>query len=358
MTKKSKFKKRVRTQMEETGDRYTDAATTVQGQEEDKIVDATVAELLTARDDGALTVASVLRKFHEKTQGRGEWMATLGSHAVEQLWPVGTSTPDVEGLKGTLTHHQGGNAFEKSGVVIGRKGDELRAWSRRATEQSNARHQEWVNKSNGPHEAADDVWYDPSGFKTLGAAELGGVSDDDVLFGMWEYAPDISTAFQDAQPKRYGWDQKFIEYGVKQGQGKGAIFDTERWRHGVPSRSGSSILEPSNVIKKINPPEGTVPLAPLTPLPLEEQKKIEAYREETKGGKDVVIPDTGYVDRIMGPEAEGGAIVLTGNDLETTSDGPIILTAHDGGPPRHPKLETENERLRKKLEAAGIDPDD
>ena len=92
--------------MEETGDRYTDAAQAIRADEGDKVVAAAMAELLTAREDGALAVSEVLRKFHEEHHARGEWQATFGSHAIEHLWPGAKQPPKTEKLRKLLTTYQ------------------------------------------------------------------------------------------------------------------------------------------------------------------------------------------------------------------------------------------------------------
>jgi len=116
MTKKSKFKKRVRTQMEETGDRYTDAAEAIKGAEADKKVPVAMLDLIAAREDGALAVSEVLRKFHEEHHARGEWRATFGSHAIEHLWPGDGQPPKTEKLRKLLTDYQTDQTIGTSGV--------------------------------------------------------------------------------------------------------------------------------------------------------------------------------------------------------------------------------------------------
>lgn len=217
MTEKKKLKKRVRARMEETGERYTEAHAAIKGTE---TLDQVIDRVFKAREEGALEVVRELQKFHDNHwQGYGsgqlrEWKAQMGSEALEYVYPEEGGSPDRERLKTLLS---GWKASGTDATVVPP-----------SQEHKHAAKSLWASVPNGsglldmaPTKSRDDddAWYDGSFvFKQLGPEVLEGMTDDQVLMGMWEYAPDVSRDFGMFGRRTYQWDQK-TPSPIKQGGG-------------------------------------------------------------------------------------------------------------------------------------------
>jgi len=364
MTKKSKFKKRVRTQMEETGDRYTDAAEAIKGAEADKKVPVAMLDLIAAREDGALAVSEVLRKFHEEHHARGEWRATFGSHAIEHLWPGDGQPPKTEKLRKLLTDYQTDQTIGTSGVRQ-RSERHQKTVQQEYARMAKAVADKWPRIpaiDPGPMTEEDKRFYDASvPGVVLTKQDLGGHTESEVLMHLWEYAPDVNAKFgMPAVPKTYRGNPE-----VKQGRGR--AFEPLR----------TSLVGGSGVL-----PEGTprVALPSRNPHPTE-----SSYYEFAKEGEPVPVIDgkdheavelgkqlgntekhVQVAEELKGKEEQLKEMRQSGVHREGYVSSQEFLKASAPEPvedldrmylAQHPEDQSEIERLRKKLEAAGIDPD-
>ena len=364
--------------MEETGDRYTDAAQAVRTGESDKVVSAAIKDLLDAREDGALSVSLVLQKFHEEHHARGEWQATLGSHVVDHLWPGAQKPLETEKLRELLTRYQTDQTIGDSGVR------QRSVRHREAVRQAGLAFpksqlfEDWKAKARAdlpPMTDEDKSFYDrTAGAPSLTPADLEGMTETQVLQNMWEYAPDVSHKFgMPAVPKRYGWDQDRKGDHVK--QGARAYFPE--------SSGGSSILTPENARIEMAPPEKKLAL----PIHREGYVSSEefvrssaekfalgphdaAYYEFGKEGEPppFVSPNDSEATMLADTLGRAQAHTEVKETLQKTEEGlreqrreripnqndPVIKAMDAVLEPEH---EAEIERLREKLKAAGIDPD-
>jgi len=315
--------------MEEGGERYTDAAEAIRKGESDKVVSATIKDLLEAREDGALAVSLVLQKFHERHHARGEWQATLGSHAVDHLWPGPDKPPETDKLRELLTNYQTDETFEGAGVR--QRSDRHLQAVRQAAVGAHPKpnlFEEWKAKTRSdlpPMTEEDKSFYDiTQPLNVLTPAELGGKTETQVLQNMWKYAPDVSQKFgMPAVPKVYGWDQK---RGDKVKQGKRSYVNR--------LAGGSSILPATSMILQTSKPsEGEIVIKTASVITMEPGAKIEA------------------VERVGVHVTDEGGLAFRKERGE-----PVI--ALDAGTKADPTEEdAEIQRLRKKLEDAGVDPD-
>lgn len=219
MTKKSKFKKRVRAQMEKTGERYTKTASSLQELPSDQqSLEHTLKALVSAKAEGALAVAQVLGAFHKQHHGSGEWEATFGSHAFECLWPQDASIPDVKQLRDLLGAYQKSTALEQTGVSE-RSDAHNQAFADEMNAHRHCDHQLLPVTFDSTPQEGDDAYYDMSAPLPSLGPEPEGVDikgAEEVLLEMWGYAPDMSAQFGMKESKIYGWDRQGWEPPIKQ----------------------------------------------------------------------------------------------------------------------------------------------
>lgn len=219
MTKQKKHKKRVRARMDETGERYTESNAKLDVDEgaASREIDQTVVRLMTARSTGVGAVSEVLQDFHKKHhQGVGEWAATFGSHAVEHLWPAHQAPPDETRLRNLLSRYRESPELPEAGVIF-RSERHIRATASHAEAMRRQHHMPPMDWTPTPGDE-DDVWYDRSRpVAELGPGDLEGLTVDEALQGIWEYAPDVGFVFGIGHPKVYGWDRKDVPTQLQQG---------------------------------------------------------------------------------------------------------------------------------------------
>jgi hypothetical protein len=361
MTKRKKHKKRVRALMEETGTNYTNANSTLSpeqgGPDADKVAWLVVGQLRKAKKVGVGAVMEVLEEFHNaygtpEGTTEAQWRASMGSTVIDRLW--------------------GGGSEEMQSHVIRRA---LKLWMEKGPETQTAEHSTQMAKHlkmlaypEGPqfknrlgpdkkpaptYSSEDDAWYDGSRpFVALTPEELGGLTEQQVLMHLWEYAPKVPAWFQ-AAPKLYRNSRTEVGGMVRGAARENRTEQLEEIRQG-----GSTVID-----KRATP---TV------------TRNTPAWRREPTGG-DVVLKgsSTWEPDR-------GGQIILnphgpTPQDEDYYEFGPeggpqpqaslhdpeaVDLSHTLGSAGEHERIaaeleekETELARLRAKLRDAGIDPD-
>lgn len=219
MTKQKKHKKRVRAAMKESGERYTEANAKLDADDPSPPpeIDATIDLLVRARSIGVGAVSKVLGEFHKRHhQDQGEWMTTFGSHAVEHLWPADRAAPDEDGLRDLLTRYRESRDLPEAGVIF-RSEHHVRAAAAYTDALRRPHHLPPMDWTPTPGDE-DDVWYDRSQpVAELGPGDLEGLTVDEALQGMWEYAPDVGFVFGMGHRKRYGWDREDVPTQLRQG---------------------------------------------------------------------------------------------------------------------------------------------